>query len=96
MENLAEVTELENLAESEVTESIKLEEKEAKKRKPKKYEGPLKVKVKLDSDGLKFGVYENRRLYNGQEFEIKHPRLFSDKWMECLEPEKLEAYRNGK
>jgi len=101
MENLAEseVTEMENLAESEVTESIKLEEKkEVKKRgpKPKKYEGPLKVKVKLDRDGLKFGVYDNRRLYNGQEFVIKHPRLFSDKWMTCLEPEKLESYRKGK
>jgi|TARA_R100000081_G_C4760963_1_gene139851 hypothetical protein len=46
----------------------------------------MKVKAKFKKG--KFGFYGNRRIYDGEVFEISKPEHFSDVWMDKVEEPK--------
>lgn len=54
----------------------------------------MKVKAKFPAG--KFGFAYDRRVYDGDEFELKDPKHFSSKWMEKLEDDEVKPRRGRK
>lgn len=62
-----------------VTVSDNIVEKSEKPKKKKRKD--ILVRAKIDREKQKHGFYDNRRIYDGDEFVIKSMKDFSKNWM---------------
>lgn len=69
---------MESLESIEVKEEPKEEIKETPKKNKRK---DILVRAKIDKEKQKHGFYNNRRIFDGEEFTIKSMKDFSEKWM---------------
>lgn len=62
----------------ELTETDEVVTVDAPKKKKRK---DILVKAKINRERQKHGFYDNRRIYDGDEFVIKSMKDFSKNWM---------------